>query len=137
LQKVREAYELERMAHRVTCAEFIEDMAEALGWADLVICRAGALTVSELTAAGVGSVLVPYPHAIDDHQTANARTLSSRAAGILMPQSDLSPAALAVLLNEMTRERCLAMARAAHQPMEPPAAARLMHCILDLPEVAS
>ena len=63
---------------------FIDDMAGAYAWADLVVCRSGALTVSELAAAGLGAVLVPFPHAVDDHQTANARVLvdaGARAAG--------------------------------------------------------
>jgi UDP-N-acetylglucosamine--N-acetylmuramyl-(pentapeptide) pyrophosphoryl-undecaprenol N-acetylglucosamine transferase len=58
-----------------------------MAWADLVICRSGALTVSELAAAGVASVLVPYPHAVDDHQTANGRYLSDEGAAILCPQA--------------------------------------------------
>jgi UDP-N-acetylglucosamine--N-acetylmuramyl-(pentapeptide) pyrophosphoryl-undecaprenol N-acetylglucosamine transferase len=66
-------------------------MAEAYGWADLVICRSGALTVSELAAAGVASVLVPYPFAVDDHQTANGRYLSDEGAAILCPQSSMTP----------------------------------------------
>ena len=69
---------------------FISDMAEAYGWADVVICRSGALTVSELAAAGVASVLIPYPHAVDDHQTANGRYLSDAGAAILCPQAQMS-----------------------------------------------
>src|SRR5690606_13641432 len=65
-------------------------MAEALGWADLVVCRAGALTVAELAAAGVGAVLVPYPHAVDDHQTHNARHLVDAGAAVLVPDARLS-----------------------------------------------
>jgi hypothetical protein len=65
---------------------FIKDMAGGYDWADLVICRAGALTVAELAAAGVASLLVPFPHAVDDHQTSNARFLSSAGAAILLPQ---------------------------------------------------
>ncbi len=73
------------------CAAFIEDMAGAYEWADLVICRAGALTVAEVAATGVASILVPFPHAVDDHQTANARFLSAAGAAILLPQAELTP----------------------------------------------
>lgn len=77
---------------------FIEDMASAYAWADLVLCRAGALTVSELAAAGVASVLVPYPHAIDDHQAANARWLEKQGAALLLPQPQLDARGVAELL---------------------------------------
>jgi len=82
---------------------FINDMAEAYAWADLVICRAGALTVSELAAAGVAAILVPYPHAVDDHQTRNALYLSEAGAARLILQSELTPAALTQLLRELLR----------------------------------
>ncbi|MCP5419255.1 MAG: undecaprenyldiphospho-muramoylpentapeptide beta-N-acetylglucosaminyltransferase [Gammaproteobacteria bacterium] len=96
---------------------FIEDMAEAYGWADLVLCRSGALTVAELAAAGVGSVLVPFPHAIGDHQTANARFLEQAGAALIRPQSALTPASLATVLRELLsdRDRLLGMAEAARQ----------------------
>jgi hypothetical protein len=81
------------------CAAFIEDMAGAYEWADLVICRAGALTVAELAASGVASVLVPFPHAVDDHQTANARFLSLAGGAILLPQSELTPEAISRCVN--------------------------------------
>ena len=64
-------------------------MAESYAWADLVICRAGALTIAELTAAGVGSILVPYPHAVDDHQTRNGAFLVAAGAAEMLPQSEL------------------------------------------------
>src|SRR3546814_8447129 len=66
---------------------FIDDMAAAYAWADLVICRSGALTLAELCAVGVASVLVPFPHAVDDHQTRNAEFLSEHAAAVLVPRS--------------------------------------------------
>jgi UDP-N-acetylglucosamine--N-acetylmuramyl-(pentapeptide) pyrophosphoryl-undecaprenol N-acetylglucosamine transferase len=72
------------------CVAFIDDMAAAYQWADLVLCRAGALTVAELAATGVASVLVPFPYAVDDHQTANARFLSLAGGAILLPQSELT-----------------------------------------------
>ena len=94
---------------------FIDDMAEAYGWADLVLCRAGALTLSELTAAGVGSLLVPYPHAVDDHQTANAKFLTDANAAILIPQPDLNANDLVETLRAYIsdRSKLLAMANAA------------------------
>jgi len=106
---------------------FIEEMAEAYAWADLVVCRAGALTVSELTAAGVGSILVPYPHAVDDHQTGNARYLADVGAALLMPQTELSPASLGAVLAGLfsDRSRLIAMAQAARGRAEPDAAARI------------
>jgi UDP-N-acetylglucosamine--N-acetylmuramyl-(pentapeptide) pyrophosphoryl-undecaprenol N-acetylglucosamine transferase len=94
---------------------FIVDMAEAYGWADLVIGRAGALTLSELAAAGVGAVLVPFPYAVDDHQTKNAAWLVDAGAAILLPQSELSPERLAAILRPQVndRRRHLALAQAA------------------------
>ena len=79
--------------------EFIEDMDAAYAWADLLICRAGAMTISEISNVGIASILVPYPHAVDDHQTANARYLSQAGAAILIQQVDLTPQRLA---NELT-----------------------------------
>ena len=89
---------------------------------DLVICRAGALTVAELAAVGVGSVLVPYPHAVDDHQTGNARFLSDSGAAVLVQQGALTPEGLADLLVSLTRERLLEMANAARELARPDAA---------------
>ena len=74
---------------------FIDDMVAAYQWADLVICRAGAMTVSEVAAMGVPAILIPLPSAIDDHQTANARYLSDAGAGLLLRQNDLNPVTLA------------------------------------------
>ncbi len=98
---------------------FIDDMSEAYGWADLVICRAGALTVSELAAAGVGAILVPFPHAVDDHQSANATYLVDAGAAQMIQQRDLSAEGLSRLLESFAddcnngRQRLLAMADAA------------------------
>lgn len=91
---------------------FIADMAEAYEWADFVVCRAGALTVSELAAAGVGALLIPFPAAIDDHQTKNGQWLANHNAAIVLRQSDLTPT---VLVNELEQlidspVRLLAMA---------------------------
>jgi len=100
---------------------FIDDMAARYAAADLVICRAGALTVAELAAAGVASVLVPFPQAVDDHQTGNARFLAGAGAAILLPQSELTPQKLAALLRELTREMLAAMAEKARAQARPEA----------------
>jgi UDP-N-acetylglucosamine--N-acetylmuramyl-(pentapeptide) pyrophosphoryl-undecaprenol N-acetylglucosamine transferase len=89
----------------VSIEPFIADMAEAYGWADMVICRAGALTVAELTAAGVGALLVPYPHAIDDHQTKNGEWLVGQGAALLIQQPDLTPEKLTALISEWSADR--------------------------------
>lgn len=92
------------------CRPFIDDMAAAYAAADLVICRAGALTVAELAAAGAASVLVPLPTAVDDHQTGNARYLADAGAARLMPQAELTAEDMAAFLQQLTREACLEMA---------------------------
>ena len=94
---------------------FIEDMAGAYDWADLVVCRAGAMTVAELAAAGAASILVPFPFAVDDHQTHNARFLATAGAAVLLPQDELDPPRLGRLLIEfhVGRRRLLDMARVA------------------------
>jgi len=101
---------------------FIDDMARRYAEADLVICRAGAITVAELAAGGVASVLVPFPHAVDDHQSANARFLSERGAALLLPQSELTPQKLADTLRALDRPRLLEMARRARALGKPDAA---------------
>jgi UDP-N-acetylglucosamine--N-acetylmuramyl-(pentapeptide) pyrophosphoryl-undecaprenol N-acetylglucosamine transferase len=80
---------------------FIDDMAGAYGWADLAVCRSGALTVAELAAAGVGAVLVPFPAAVDDHQTRNAEFAVRAGAAVLLPESGLTPMSLAARLREL------------------------------------
>jgi UDP-N-acetylglucosamine--N-acetylmuramyl-(pentapeptide) pyrophosphoryl-undecaprenol N-acetylglucosamine transferase len=92
---------------------FLDDMAGGYANADVVICRAGALTIAELAAAGVASILIPFPFAVDDHQTHNARFLSGQGAAILLPQGELSAEKLAQLLRELTREKLLEMAERA------------------------
>ncbi len=94
---------------------FIEDMAEAYAWADLVVCRAGALTIAELTAVGVAAILVPYPYAVDDHQTGNARYLVDAGAAMLIPEPELEATTLAGVIADFARdpERRLRMAAAA------------------------
>ncbi|MEN9776241.1 MAG: hypothetical protein RL322_3311 [Pseudomonadota bacterium] len=93
--------------------EFIDDIGAAYAQADLVIARAGAMTVSELAAVGVASILVPYPYAVDDHQTTNARHLAQSGAAVLMPQEAFAPAALATLIQSQSRESARIMAERA------------------------
>ena len=104
---------------------FIEDMARRYAEADLVICRSGAITVAELCAGGIASVLVPFPHAVDDHQTANARFLSGQGAAILLPQREMAPQKLAALIQSLDRVRLLEMAKKA-RVLGKPGAARLV-----------
>lgn len=101
---------------------FLDDMAQYYAWADVVICRAGALTVAELAAAGVASILIPFPYAVDDHQTSNARFLSEKGAAILLPQTELTARHLAAVLQNMTRDKALSMAQAARALAQPEAA---------------
>jgi UDP-N-acetylglucosamine--N-acetylmuramyl-(pentapeptide) pyrophosphoryl-undecaprenol N-acetylglucosamine transferase len=94
--------------------DFIDDMPRRYAEADLVICRAGAITVSELTAAGVASVLVPLVASTTSHQRDNAKWMAEQKAAIHLPQTELNPARLVALLQATTREDCLRMAQAAH-----------------------
>ena len=98
---------------------FIEDMAVHYADCDLVICRAGALTIAELTAVGTASILVPFPYAVDDHQTSNAKFLSDKDAAVLLPQNELTPQNLAKLLMGFTREKLLEMAMKARELARP------------------
>lgn len=103
LHITQQAYEHCLVKNRQTA--FIDDMAEAYLWADLVICRAGALTICELAAAGLPSILVPFPHAVDDHQSYNARYLADAGAAILLPQNELTPQKLSSILNQLVEDR--------------------------------
>lgn len=107
---------------------FINDMAEAYAWADLVICRSGALTVAELAAAGVASLLVPFAHAVDDHQTRNAEYLASANAAVILPQGTLDAQNLANELEPLLsdRELLLTMAVAARKQALPNAAEKVV-----------
>ncbi|MDR1849138.1 MAG: undecaprenyldiphospho-muramoylpentapeptide beta-N-acetylglucosaminyltransferase [Zoogloeaceae bacterium] len=113
----REYREKGGVAH---CVDFIEDMASAYAWADLVICRSGALTVFELAAIGVASVLVPLPHAVDDHQTGNAHYLTLAGGAFFLPQADLTPESVA-LLGNYKRGQLLEMAKKARELARPDA----------------
>ncbi len=100
---------------------FLADMASQYAESDLLICRAGALTVAEIAAAGVASVLVPYPFAVDDHQTGNARFLSDAGAAVLLPQADITAQKLATLIQSFSREQLAAMAQKARALAKPDA----------------
>lgn len=114
-------------------ATFIDDMAQAYAWADVALCRSGAMTIAELSAAGVAAILVPFPMAVDDHQTANARFLVDRGAAVLMPQRDLVASKLADLLRHLqeNREVLLRMAEAARACSIPDADATVARLCLE------
>jgi len=130
LDSLRAAYSAAGVPAKTSA--FIEDMAAAYTETDLVVCRAGATTVAELAAAGVASVLVPYPHAVDDHQTANARFLADAGAAVLVPQSELSPERLAGVLAGFDRLRLGEMARRARSLARPGAAAAVAAACAEL-----
>jgi len=110
---------------------FLDDMPNQYAKADLVICRAGALTIAELAAAGVASVLIPFPFAVDDHQTHNARFLSGHGAAVLLPQKELSAEKLVQLLRELDRGKLLAMAQAARKLAKPDAAQQVANACME------
>lgn len=110
--------------------EFIDNMPEAYDWADLVICRSGALTVAEVAAAGVAAIFVPLPHAVDDHQTKNALSLVNRGAAYLLTQSELLAGGLAPILRECIAQpqQLLAMGHMARKLAKLDAVQKVMHC---------
>ena len=132
LETCRQAY-AGTAVNQASVVAFIDDMAAAYAAADLVIARAGAMTVSELAAAGVGSVLVPFPHAVDDHQTRNAEVLAEAGAALIVPESQLDahglPARLADLLGD--RDRLERMAQAARRQARPRAAETIADICLE------
>ena len=130
LEDARKAYADAGVEARVE--PFIADMAAAYAWADLVVCRAGALTLAELCAVGVGSVLVPFPQAVDDHQTRNAEYLVERGAAVLLTQADDLAARLQPVLAELAADagKRLSMARAARALAMPDAAQRVADAVL-------
>ena len=111
---------------------FINNMAEMYAWADVVICRAGALTVAELACVGVASILVPFPYAVDDHQTYNAQYLSDAGAAQLIQQTEFSVQKATEMLRSLTREICLEMAIKAKQLAKPEAAATVAKICMEL-----
>ena len=137
LDAARESYRTAGVDAQVTA--FIEDMAEAYGWADLIICRAGALTVSELAAVGLGAVLVPYPNAVDDHQTYNAEYLVAAGAALRIADRDFTPPRLASELQRFGSDRTalLRMAESARALARPDAAQELLRTCLALEREAA
>ncbi len=135
LEAVRQLYE--RAGVKADILPFLEDMAHQYAQADVLICRAGALTIAELAAAGVASVLIPLPIAVDDHQTHNARFLSEQGAAVLLPQSELSAEKLAQLLRGFSREKLLAMAQAARSQAKPDATRQVVQVCAELAGVAA
>jgi UDP-N-acetylglucosamine--N-acetylmuramyl-(pentapeptide) pyrophosphoryl-undecaprenol N-acetylglucosamine transferase len=120
---LRAAYE--RAGVAAQCVPFIDDIAERYAEADVVLCRGGAITVAELAAVGVGSIIVPLPGAIADEQSANAQFLVEAGAAVRLAQRDLTPEALATRLRALTRETLLAMALAARAVARADAADRV------------
>jgi UDP-N-acetylglucosamine--N-acetylmuramyl-(pentapeptide) pyrophosphoryl-undecaprenol N-acetylglucosamine transferase len=94
----------------VDARAFIDDMASMYAWADFVICRSGALTVAEVSAVGLGSLMVPFPFAVDDHQTTNAAYLAEQGAALVIQQKEMNVEKLQKILSELSREKCLDMA---------------------------
>ena len=131
VRQVRTGYEEVGIEARVVA--YIDDMAEAYAWADLAVCRAGAMTVSELSAAGLGAVLIPYPYAIDDHQTANARYLEAQGAGVVIAEHDLNADRFSAVLQPLLtdRSRIVDMAKCARQLALPDATRRVAQLCLD------
>ena len=130
LEAVRAAYR--DAAVDAECVAFIDDMAARYAWADLVVCRGGAITVAELAAAGLGAIVVPLPGAIADEQTANANFLVQAGAAHCIAQRDLTPERLAALIESTTREKALAMANAARGVGRRDAADRVADACVEL-----
>ncbi len=112
------------------CIEFVDDMVAAYSDADFVICRAGALTVSELAAAGLGGFLVPYPAAVDDHQSLNAQYLVKGQAALSVPQPELTASHLAQLIQDVDRQKCLEWASNAKKLALPDSAQKVAQIVL-------
>lgn len=130
LESVRRRYE--ECGVSADVADFIADIAGRYAESDLVICRAGATTVAEIAAAGVASLLVPYPHSVDDHQNINARFLADRGAALLIPQTEFTPQRLAEVLADVTREKLLGMAQRARTVGKPEATLAVAKICMEL-----
>ncbi|MDE2149637.1 MAG: UDP-N-acetylglucosamine--N-acetylmuramyl-(pentapeptide) pyrophosphoryl-undecaprenol N-acetylglucosamine transferase, partial [Gammaproteobacteria bacterium] len=130
LELARRAYAAHGVAAEIVA--FIDDMPAAYAWADLVICRAGASTVAELAASGSAAILVPYPHAVDDHQRVNANYLAERGAARLIDEDELTPQRLAAELARLLGDRpqLLAMAQRGRQAAWPDAAGAIARACL-------
>lgn len=132
LEAAQEAYRQHGVEGELTA--YIDDMAAAYAWADLVVCRSGALTVAELAAAGLGALLIPYPHAVDDHQRVNGEYLTRRGAAELIPQAQLDAGYLAGRLAELCadRDRLTRMAAAARAAAWPRATAEIADACMEV-----
>lgn len=114
------------------CRAFIDNMAEMYAQADFVICRAGAMTIAELSAVGLGSLLVPFPYAVDDHQTSNAAYLAEKNAALLIQQKELTVEKLVQVFVQLTRDKCLKMAKQAHSLGKPEATANVANVCMEV-----
>jgi UDP-N-acetylglucosamine--N-acetylmuramyl-(pentapeptide) pyrophosphoryl-undecaprenol N-acetylglucosamine transferase len=130
-KETEKAYGAPRYPVEIT--EFIVDMAAAFAWADVVICRSGALTVSELAAAGVASVLVPFPYAVDDHQTRNAEFLEETGAAVVMQESSTDAHSLSSVLGGLMsdRQKLVEMAEGARAVSVPDSAERVARLCME------
>ena len=126
LESVRKQYR----SKNVKVEAFIEDMAKAYAWADVVLCRAGAMTISELMLCAKAAILIPLPHAIDNHQYYNAKILADADAAILLEQKDLSPQSLSALLEGLDQDRTAQMGQHAKQLASPEAATMIAKYLL-------
>ncbi|HEY5624743.1 MAG TPA: undecaprenyldiphospho-muramoylpentapeptide beta-N-acetylglucosaminyltransferase [Gammaproteobacteria bacterium] len=135
LDAARAAYA--EVGRDVRLEAFIDEIAAAYSWADLVICRAGALTVSELAAAGVGAVLIPFPYAIDDHQLKNALSFAQGGAGIVIPESEFDTQRLALELTRLLEDHdaLLRLAENARAQAKPRATEIIADACLQFAEV--
>ncbi|HJU38596.1 MAG TPA: glycosyltransferase, partial [Tahibacter sp.] len=113
---------------------FIDDMAAAYAWADLIVCRAGALTLAEVAAAGLGAILVPFPHAVDDHQTRNAEAFVTAGAAVLLQEKNIDAATLAREIGRLVADRAtlVRMGEAARSLAKPDATARIADVCLEV-----
>ncbi len=128
-QNVYDQADLQKTQYEIL--PFVKDMAEAYAWADVIVCRAGALTVTEVANVGLPAIFVPLPHAVDDHQTANAKTLSNNGAAFLMPQKELNAESLSEILGNLNRKKILAMAEKARAFANPSATEQAANLILE------
>jgi len=137
IDAAREAYEHESIDAELV--SYIDDMADAYAWADLVICRAGALTVAEVSAAGLPAIFVPFPNAVDDHQTANAQPMADAGAAAIMAEADLCDESLAGLLRNWleSRDELLARASKARTLAKPEALNRISALCLEVAELSA
>jgi UDP-N-acetylglucosamine--N-acetylmuramyl-(pentapeptide) pyrophosphoryl-undecaprenol N-acetylglucosamine transferase len=128
------ALEANYQKHRVSadCRAFIDNMAEIYAQADFVICRAGAMTIAELSAVGLGSLLVPFPYAVDDHQTTNAAYLAENNAAFLIQQKELTADKLVQVFLQLTRNQCLKMAKQARALGKPEATANVANVCMEV-----